>query len=372
MKKLIIVNTYYQLLIAMQLTRTVLHNIDLDLILVNSSKRFEEISNKIKKDTDFFCEIYFVEKEFLVNSRTTLLKKIRYRLLYSRINQRKYIDFSLDFSSYDEIFFLNKSDFLLHILLMVRKEVPHIKVSRFEEGFICYTESPSVKEILLNKAKTYNYIDKMTSNYYFYEPSQVSDYLINRYTIKEIPKLSRNDQDFIDTITNVFELKEVSQKYPQKYIFFEQCFLEDGLAVDDFSLIVEIGKIVGKENLLIKMHPRSKTDRFAKHGYHTMFAEGNLPWEVVMLQHDFSNHVFITVNSGSVISPFIIFEEKIKTFYLGLLFNNQFSWILKERCEVFDSRVESLSEAIGGHVLSVPKTKEEFFKELKEYHRTIL
>ena len=87
---------------------------------------------------------------------------------------------------------------------------------------------------------------------------------------------------------------------------------------------LEIGKriasIVGYENLLVKVHPRDNPERFRSQGFHVA-ADSGLPWEAIQLCNDFSDKVFITVLSGSVIGLNTILEHPIKVFVLFPLVN---------------------------------------------------
>lgn len=87
------------------------------------------------------------------------------------------------------------------------------------------------------------------------------------------------------------------------------------MVINDISIVNRIAKVVGKENILVKLHPRSKTDRFKKMGYET---NNNtlIPWEVLYMNHNFDNTLFISTASSSIVHPVILFGEKIKAVFV--------------------------------------------------------
>lgn len=44
----------------------------------------------------------------------------------------------------------------------------------------------------------------------------------------------------------------------------EEAFLDDKVPSNDLELFLETAKIVGKENIVVKLHPRNKENRFEK------------------------------------------------------------------------------------------------------------
>jgi len=106
-----------------------------------------------------------------------------------------------------------------------------------------------------------------------------------------------------------------------KYIFFEECFSEDLKKNDDIAIVEKIGQIVGKENILIKRHPRNKENRFQKIGYNTILNQ-EIPWEIYELDEKQPQHTLITFSSGAAINFRFLTSRKEKTVLLYKCYEN--------------------------------------------------
>ena len=155
----------------------------------------------------------------------------------------------------------------------------------------------------------------------------------------------------------VFELFETENCPQEKYIFFEQCFNDDGGVVNDIEIIDHIAEIVGKENMIIRLHPRTKIDRFSVFGYKVVQPTGAL-WEATLLKNDFEDKVFITIDSTAILSSYKILAKNQKTIILDKLIwgnyknknNKKNSLYLKKMIQLCNQDVVSCYE---------PYTKEE-------------
>lgn len=72
---------------------------------------------------------------------------------------------------------------------------------------------------------------------------------------------------------------------------------------------------MGKDNLIVKTHPRDTRDVYTKNGIKIM-KDSNAPWEVIQLNMGESDSVLLTVNSGAFISIMALMENKrVKGFF---------------------------------------------------------
>ena len=131
--------------------------------------------------------------------------------------------------------------------------------------------------------------------------------------------------------------------------------------MDDFKLILYIAEIVGKENLLVKLHPRNKINRFEKYGIATNKTIG-IPWELIQMNDDFSDKVLLTISSGSVLASKLYFNDNIKTY---LLFNctDKMSNMVTEK---YFEYLKKLENKFGLDNFIIPKNEEEFLKRLEK------
>ena len=74
------------------------------------------------------------------------------------------------------------------------------------------------------------------------------------------------------------------------------------------------------DNLLIKVHPRDNTGEFEKSGLN-VYPGSDVPWEAIQLNYDFSNHVFLTCTSNSILSVDVMLEKGPEVYFLYNLCN---------------------------------------------------
>lgn len=105
-----------------------------------------------------------------------------------------------------------------------------------------------------------------------------------------------------------------------KYLFFEESFAVDCGNEDDFKVLKEISEIVGMKNILVKLHPRSETDRFSSLGYRVVGSAG-YPWEIVALNIPCdSDVVLISCSSGSLLNYRFLCDKRMRSILLFELF----------------------------------------------------
>lgn len=186
----------------------------------------------------------------------------------------------------------------------------NLKVCGYIEGYSSYTESVfddyskfsfghkiavSLSRILFRK----KYITEFDTVYAF-RPSLF--YRNMPYSIVGIPDLNLDENEKIrHDIFATFNYKSVDQKINERFIFFEESFSEDNGTNSDLQIVERISKIVGKDNLIIKRHPRNKINRFSKLGYKTIQLN-SIPWEVYAMDSYQPEHVLITYSSGAALN----------------------------------------------------------------------
>ena len=88
-----------------------------------------------------------------------------------------------------------------------------------------------------------------------------------------------------------------------------------GLLLLPKNVNIDIADIVGKDNLLIKTHPRDTRTLYVDNGFN-VDENSSVPWEAIQLSGKFDDKVFMTINSGSVLSGSLMSKNKVKTFYM--------------------------------------------------------
>lgn len=321
MKVLFICNTYMQVINAIQIKLNIKKSVEADIILSDHSVGAERVVDALK-NTDVFSHVNLAETKtytYQQNKFSDVLDVVRGCVLFDN-KYTKYL-YSTD-SAYDEIFYFNLDMMLYAAVDVSIKNGKKPRCIQFEEGIHSYSSIESqnitssgrlhtIKRIrsFLKKYDVY----EATREYYCYYPEFISKK--EGKTGYKIPLLTRDDTETIAVLNKVFNYNLKESDFHFKYMFFGSSADVDGYHVNEDEIILKIAKKVGAENLLVKTHPRDNRSIYREKGLNVM-ENSRIPWEIIQLNHDFSNHVFITLSSGSVLTASAILDEEINTYYL--------------------------------------------------------
>lgn len=314
MKKiLIIANTYYQLIAAMQMNYTIFAKDDIYLIISDHSNNSEVIYERIK-NIDIFYKVIFVSNKSLVCNRSTADRMADFFQI-SFMNRNRYSFYLSELNNLvlDEIITYNLDIDIYGIYAILAKYNKNLSLSIFEEGILSYKneiDDTFNRKIIRFFWRLFKNIDveKNYLNFYCFYPKL---YLGSLQRVR-IPLISYNS-DLRNILNSIFV---PNTQYKEKYIFFTSVYdFEGGKPVGEYELVCKVAKLVGKKNLLIKMHPRDTRSLYRDNGFN-VDNNSSIPWEVIQLSGDFSDKIFMTVNSGSVLSGSTMSEKPVKTFYM--------------------------------------------------------
>ncbi len=180
------------------------------------------------------------------------------------------------------------------------------------------------------------------------------------YSIEKIWDKNHNDAiKIMKAISYVFNVTDAISEYNKKYIFFEECFASDFQNNGDIEIIRRIISIVGSENLIVKLHPRDKTNRFIDLGISTNQTI-SVPNEALVTEMQNQGKVFITFSSGGVLNYRFLCDCSIKTILLYKLLPSGFITMPEDRLQWFEKFLKKYHEN-----LFAPKTFEELEKLLE-------
>lgn len=309
------VNSAFQMITAVQLRLTEFKNEFADIIITDEFAHQEKIAEGVIK-SGIFSNVYCVKvKDYhWKNWKFVLCGGIFDRELTKRLPHIKD-------RCYDTFLFCNYAGFTTCLAAYLRKR-NHAELMMFEDGFASYSESwksriidaiqptSTTEKILYSlRKKSLYYVTK----YWVFNPKLIGDWKI-KFSIEKIEKFHA---DTIDALNKIYQYNQSVDDYRGvKCIFFEESYFADGIDVPDLDIVEMISNIVGKENVMIKIHPRNPYNRFQKLGYKTN-QNTEIPWEIIALNHDFSNTVLITIASGSSItSHFVSDTSALKSMLL--------------------------------------------------------
>jgi hypothetical protein len=135
-----------------------------------------------------------------------------------------------------------------------------------------------------------------------------------------LKKISPINNQLVTELGIVFGVNDCVDVYDKKYIFFEDGYI-DWDEGEDIRIVQELASVVGKENIMVRIHPRNPRNRFAELGYKTN-QDTSIPWEILAMNIDIQDKVLITMYSQSVLTPDILLGKKAKSLILCKLEKN--------------------------------------------------
>lgn len=172
------------------------------------------------------------------------------------------------------------------------------------------------------------------------------------------------DKSFIRVLETIFVLSPPPRT---KYVFFEECYIRNRHTVNDLEVLESIASIVGKENITVRLHPKTTMDRFTPHGFNVAKNDGSL-WELTCLLSNLADNIFLTVKSSAVFSALSMshFPPKI------ILFKDIVQGCFPNKsANDFEDYIKTVGRAVGqdSAKLFVPQTREELDIILNEMQR---
>lgn len=325
---LFLCNSTYQVMVALWIKYHELSNDQADIIVSNHMNGGEKIAKSLSM-SGIFRHVYFAET--LDESRYKV-KRTRFRRLLGDINPiaelSQYINLT---EKYTDLYIANCDGFSQMLYNALNRTIPNLKLHIFEDGLSTYCEFEKYYryfEHYYYPEESAGYLKKFVREKIYRKKTlfgNVSDFLVFNVDIMKwdpgcainaITKIDISDEKFREIVNNVFEVKNSTDKYDSKYIFFEESFYADGEKIADVELVEKLAKKVGKNNIMIKIHPRNPMNRFDELGYKTNH-DTSIPWEVILMNiGDVSDKVFLTVASSAILNPIMIFGSNITAYSL--------------------------------------------------------
>jgi hypothetical protein len=325
-----------------------------DLVLSDTFPGYDVLAERVKT-LGIFRNVRKARIRNLIyaTSPELKLKKIKFLLSFEKTLKRDFVSLP-----YDEFWFNNENTFNYALISLLRSENPACRVFRFEEGYGTYTDAKTVSPRSEALIRVRNFVLGKPSNLlpdamYLFSPEFLM--FTPKCEVKKVPTLDLDKHpEYIAQINTSFNYTGKSDLDDAQVIFLEDCAFEDMGLNDDLDLVKAIADTIGKENVIVKLHPRTRLNRFEKLGIRTSSLQG-APWEaVVMNMPDDSAKMFVTVSSGSVMNYGVLFEKNFRTIMLYKLVKKEFVRMDGLRADFFERFVKAHPEN-----LSVPGSRDE-------------
>lgn len=307
MKSLFIINTVYQLFIAINMRLHSIPDNTADLVVSDHTPGLKKYIDTLK-ESDLFDSIFYlksleVDKYFwgvpndgkndtFANSKSIL--------------KRTFSEPTLQYNIYDTIYTANFDAYIK----MVHKMYPNIRICQIEDGAaICAIDWKSIQN-KWNYIEGFNDIYDKVEELWLYSPDLMG-YKCSAQLMK-LPTILQ-DAATIKIFNDIFKYSPI--EFP-RFVFVEQSFEVDGIKNNDLEFMQLTFDIVGYDNLYIKPHPRNTIHRPFAFGLSKKL-DDSVPFELMLLNNNnYSDSIYITVDSGSLISTRVIFEQDSAAVFL--------------------------------------------------------
>lgn len=365
MRILGVAHTYYMLMTLMQLRVSVFRESSFDIILTNASKNSEDVFFRLKKQDIFDNCYYLYSDKCYIGHDEKIFKKFK-RVIENVRNPEEAAyngGLKIEDYSYDIMlgYVINRHDEQV-IFQLIKKCNNDAIYHTFEESFVSYCSINGIFAsngiirsdkwlALMMKAfgKSKYLLSNNLGTQWFFEKDIVQ--YRSSAPMKNIPKFDLTDDSLRQILSSVFDFKENSFD-GKKFVFLEDSAYLAGKETDDLEILNTIAITVGKDNIIVKLHPRTLDDRFEKLGYHSM--KNNIPLEALMFnQKKSSEIVFITMSSSAPLTCMVDFDSKLKVIMLYKCSKYPLS-VVKDKN--FSSYIKMIQNKYGASSLAIPET----------------
>jgi hypothetical protein len=351
---LMIATTYYQLIMAVQMNDTIFKDDEITLLLLDRSQHAEQICERLRENK-IFAEVHHIKEKRIMQRGPLEHYKDCFQAVFCKSNWYAYYLDGIKDLRFDAVMYYSHESSMYWLYCILYEYNKDIEVSLFEEGIMSYDvwlgEGLRKKLTALRHALGKKAVQDAFDKFYCLYPS------VYNGTLKpvQVPKITRGSR-CADILRVIFDVDGSTLAYPEKYIFFAgMSDLEGGEPVGEYQLACKIAELVGKDNLLVKTHPRDPRKIYEENGFHV--DNSAVPWEVMELTRDFSDKILMTLTSTTVLSGYLLTDTAAERgYYLFLL------------CDTSKNPLTQKCEAVARNLLNNEKLNSAFKKVYVPLH----
>ena len=308
---LMLVKTQMQLLLALQIRKNRLKEQDADIVLIG--KTFLNIY-KNRELEEIFNSVYFIEDN--------KLSEIKSWIAFWNPDYWVKCYLQIDPSSYSDIFFWNPTWIYYYLYKYSAVNKQKYCWHLISDAIASYiAEAPEIHprygrawnkwmNVLDRYIWKYGNLDNAEYDIYLCKPELAA--YTSRHKFIRVPVIDKNDKNYVEKLNRVFGYQ--NQRIEQDVIFLDHAYDGDFDKREILSIIKRIGSTVGKDNFIIKKHPREKREIYKEVEDAANILESDVLWELYCLNGMADNKVIIGYYSSSFLLPNILFSNKIRTY----------------------------------------------------------
>lgn len=353
---LFVCSSVYQLLNALNLRVNVYGGDAADIVVTDICPDHEGIAARLR-ESGLFDTVYAVKSKFIFRQQ---YKHTRLAVNLYRFDPRSLLKKAgpIPQKAYARYLTAGFDDYISMLYIVLQRKNRHIEHIRFEDGGMSYVKDHAcVNPVERRMERLFGIrpLGGILAPMYLYEPELYSAGDGRR--VIAMPKLSKDDRGFIDTVNRVFGVSS-AERVKQKAVFFEASYYADGLQTNDRELVALCAEALG-DDLMIKLHPRNGVNRFEDAGIAIM--QSDMPWELYCLNCDVSDKILVSVTSNAAISPQLFLAHPPRTVLLYKLFRGTDILLTIDKYKDYLDKILKKCSRIA-----VPRDKAELFAALTE------
>lgn len=303
------------------------------------------------EQSGLFCRIFYVQSLQYVK-KFWRVPQDKQAEAFSELSRTASQHAGIDYRQYEALFTANFNPYINGIYAQNR----HLKICFYEDGAsVCAVDWRVSFQQYKNIPGFFDIFDHVVG-LYINSPELMCVDL--EWPVIQLPKIQKEDGEVRKCYNQIFSYD--GNFYFPSFLFVEQSFPADNVINNDLEFIKTTSELVGYENFLVKTHPRNLVNRSVELGY----SRKNtcvLPFELLLLNGNLEDTVFITVSSTSLISPWVLFGEKPKTI---LLYKAITGGINIPAIDRYEEYLDRFAQKYGCRSLMIPKSMNEYKKLL--------
>lgn len=313
MRRLFVANTHFQIINAIHLNSSLFAD-DTNVLIISDHSRGSRAPYECLCQMDVFEKVLYVENRELVYNycKIDAIKDFINITLKDSNRFSYYLD-DLENLLFDEICVYTLDPDVYGLFSILSNYNAKLKVSIYAES----TMSNSYYVYNTRLTKISNYIRRAMrkpvialGNFYCFYPELYEGDL----NVVRIPLIKAGGTT-ARILAQAYSV-DPEKNYDRKYILFTSMGdCEGNSPIGEFDLFMRIADLVGKENIIVKEHPRDVRGLYEKNGF-LVDRASNIPWEAIVLNNSIKGKIFISTISTSALSGNLLSDIKNTTYYM--------------------------------------------------------
>ena len=306
-KILFIASTYAQLINAITLCKTEFVDKQCDMYyLPNISSHIDRLRNKACFQN--YYRMPLIKSTLRIHSKTDRVKCFADVVLHWKKISNALPSEPLD---YDRVLIPGVALAYFLVYYAIDRKNPAINLSLYEEGICEYYTLGSInwKKKMFHKLLFGKYYYEKCDSLYVHCPEAV-DNIWGNIKVKSIVS-PEHVIGLSGLLREVFEYHEINPVFSKKYVFIDDCYYGSKKRLEkekqQGKMLKTIASIVGKENIIIKLHPKSSEK---KYGSKYRYVKSHLPMELIAMNESVENKVFISLVSSSIVNFKLVLNKE--------------------------------------------------------------